>query len=102
MKRPYQVAWWDHPVVDFNLRNPWWWAESRTLNIGDNRTVRQYRINAAVMATSPEDAMSQIVGAYDCDVELQWLFIKEQPLGWSPYSEQRPEKPGMIWDQRPH
>lgn len=104
MLRPYCVSWWDDPYIEFHLVGvPHWVICETTKNVNDNQFISQYCFLATVMATDQHDAARQITEAYDFeDPDIEWCFVEEQPLGWSPFSGNKPRKDWMVWNQRPH
>lgn len=89
----------DPPPQDETL--PWWLAHMKRVDHdGVGHGVRV--IIAAVMATSPEDALDEILKNYPEDSELDWAEVEEQPFGWTPFSATRPYRTGMVWDAKPH
>jgi hypothetical protein len=96
--QPYYVSWWDDPQINYNLVGPHWISGNRPFMGG-----MQMAISAAVMAISDEDAMKQILEAHEFDVELDWIHIAAQPLGWVPmYNKNLPHRERMIWNQKPN
>lgn len=100
MRRPYRVSWWDDPNVMFELNTPWWEEQfARVIEINPRTQYTKQMLVAAVMATSPEDAKRQIQDAYEDTVDLDWIYVVAEPLGWSPFTKNRPKEPGVVWDQ---
>ena len=101
-ERPYSVTWWDDICVEYDFDFPHWTVGMRTVHLTDLLGAPQHSMDAAIMATCPEDAKRKITEAYEDEVDLEWQFIVEQPYGWIPFSKARPKEPGMIWNQKPH
>lgn len=99
LERPFWLSWFEHEDAHFSLITPWWCSGYRDTPHG-----KQDLLCAAVMAHTEEHAVSQIIDAHDiADVELEFAFIEDRPLGWTPFHETGlPRSNWMRWEQKPH
>lgn len=94
--KPFWVSWWASGDVPFELRSPWWVTGERFPE-GDIDAPTQKSVCAAVMAVDKNDAKTKVIAAHDELIELEWRFVRECKLGWSPYSDRFPQADWMVW-----
>lgn len=82
MKKNYWISWYHvREFGEFELHFPWWVTGTRVYD-------RAETVCAAVQAESEADARLMVEAAYDRPpYDVEWRFVTEKPLGWSPYSD---------------
>lgn len=88
-KVPYWVSFVMHERISFELHTPWW----RSGYTPDGEPI----ICAAVLAYDEDDAKRAVVAAHDSHVILDWRFVEERPLGWSPFCDRFRRADWMKW-----
>ena len=94
--KSYWLSWWSTESMGaFELNSPWWISGSR---IGGDGECDDASICAAIQANNEDGVLKTVIAAYDTKpAVVEWRFIEEQPVDWSPFCDRFPKADWMEW-----
>lgn len=87
------VSWWSgKDDGSFTLHSPWWIS-------GERGEDDKQSFCAALIASTPEEAMGAVTDSYDRPHDLEWRFVNERPDDWSPFCDRFKPRKWMQWPE---